>query len=158
MTANGVTLGDGRAAVGAVRPAGGQLRRLGLAGVAKPVARSRSFTARALADWFGPLEPVEPFGPEASAPTGQEVVLLVAELVANALMHAGGALELALHARPGTLRIEVSDGSPVLPALRLPHLPGTPGGHGLVIVERASCRWGAETHELGKTVWAEVRL
>lgn len=149
MTANGATLGDGRATVDAARPPGGQLRRLGLTGVVKPVARARAFTAEALTDWFGPA---------AAEEAGQDTVLLVAELVANALMHAGGALELALRVRGSLLRIEVSDSSSALPVLRLPRQPGTPGGHGLFIVERTSHRWGAESHERGKTVWAEVRL
>ncbi|MFE9427412.1 ATP-binding protein [Kitasatospora sp. NPDC006697] len=149
MKANGATLDDNQAEADTVGVSGGQLRRLMLAGVPKPVSRAKAFTAQALADWSEPG-----YAGEAA----QDVLLLVAELVANAVMHAGGPLELALRASEGTLRVEVSDSSPVLPAAREPHLPGVPGGHGLFIVQRTARRWGAEPHGRGKTVWAETAV
>ncbi|MEU9073950.1 ATP-binding protein [Kitasatospora sp. NPDC048538] len=149
MTGSGGALEDGRTAAGPARPPVAQLRRLRLAGVPKPVARAREFTSRALADWAGP---------GSSAEAERDVVLLVAELVSNAVMHAGGALELALSARTGRLRIEVGDGSPALPALCTPRPPASPGGHGLLIVERLACRWGVEPRGPGKTVWAETGI
>lgn len=128
-------------------PAGGQRRRLALAGVFRPVARARNFTATALADWSWP-------DPERAG----DIVLLVAELVSNAVLHAGGAVELALHITPARLRIEVSDRSPALPQPRRPRHPDLPGGHGLSIVQRTCDRWGAVPHRDGKTVWAEFAL
>ncbi|MFD8694844.1 ATP-binding protein [Kitasatospora purpeofusca] len=129
--------------VRSVLPAGGhQRRRTPLAGQHKPVARAREFTLAALTDW--------------AWPEAGDVVLLVAELTANAVLHTDGPLELVLDLSPARLRIEVSDTSPVLPAPRRPHLPGLPGGHGLYIVQQASDRWGAVPHERGKTVWAEI--
>ncbi|MGW2545289.1 ATP-binding protein, partial [Kitasatospora sp. NPDC001574] len=118
---------------GSGRPASGQRRRLRLAGLPKPVARSRAFTGEALADWSW-LRPEDGVDPDVV----DDVVLLVAELVANAMMHGGGPLELVLDATEARLRIEVSDGSSTLPELRLPHRPGVPGGHGLFIVQRAA--------------------
>ncbi|MFE9426374.1 ATP-binding protein [Kitasatospora sp. NPDC006697] len=126
-------------------PPGGQRRRLPLAGLPKPVARARAFTSKALVDWSWPVpEQVD------------DIVLLVAELVANAMLHAGGPLELLLDCSTTRLRVEVSDASPALPELRLPHRPGLPGGHGLFIVQHTADRWGAEPRPDGKTIWAEV--
>jgi anti-sigma regulatory factor (Ser/Thr protein kinase) len=126
-------------------PPGGQRRGLRLAGLPKPVTRAREFTGAALAAWAWPVPGQE-----------RDIVLLVAELVANAMLHAGGPLELVLHADQDRLRVEVSDASTVMPEPRLPHRPGLPGGHGLFIVQRTADRWGAEPHEGGKRIWAEI--
>ncbi|MFE0461587.1 ATP-binding protein [Kitasatospora sp. NPDC058965] len=145
MTTSRETLDRAPAGPSPTLPPGGQRRRLTLAGLPRPVARARAFTGAALADWSWP-----------SPEQGRDLVLLVAELVANALLHAGGPLELVLDARRSRLRIEVSDASPQLPEPCLPHRPGLPGGHGLHIVRRTADRWGAQPHGAGKTVWAEV--
>ncbi|MFF0413273.1 ATP-binding protein [Kitasatospora sp. NPDC004745] len=126
-------------------PAGGQRRRLPLVGLPRPVSRARAFTVDALADWSWP-----------DPGRAGDVVLLVAELVANAALHAGGALELVLHTSATRLRVEVSDRSRVVPVPREPHRPASPGGHGLIVVRRAADRWGTALHHHGKTVWAEV--
>ncbi|MGV9269720.1 ATP-binding protein [Kitasatospora sp. NPDC003701] len=149
MTRGRGTLDDNRS--GATLPEAGQRRRLRLAGLPKPVARSRAFTQQALVDWAW-LTPESGADPDVA----DDVVLLVAELVANAMMHGGGPLELVLDASADRLRVEVSDGESVLPEPRLPHLPGLPGGHGLFIIQRAADRWGAERHEQGKAVWVEI--
>ncbi|ARF82292.1 ATP-binding protein [Kitasatospora aureofaciens] len=147
MTTSRATLDGDRPGIGPTLPPGGQRRRLHLAGLPKPVARARAYTAQAVADW--------------SWPTGDsggedDIVLLVAELVANAMLHAGGPVDLVLDASETRLRIEVSDRSTVLPEPRRPHRPGLPGGHGLFIVQKAADRWGALPHADGKTVWAEI--
>ncbi|MFE2111074.1 ATP-binding protein [Kitasatospora sp. NPDC059463] len=134
-----------------VTPPGGQRRRLTLAGLPKPVAHARTFTVRALADWFPPAAVP---GPRDEA--AEDVVLLAAELVANAMLHGDGPLEMVLEITGARLRVEVSDRSPVMPTPRRPHDPSMPGGHGLFIVERTADRWGAEPHSQGKTIWAEV--
>ncbi|MEU1422288.1 ATP-binding protein [Kitasatospora sp. NPDC005751] len=149
MTRGRGTLDDNRS--GAALPEAGQRRRLRLAGLPKPVARSRAFTQQALADWAW-LAPESGADPDVA----DDVVLLVAELVANAMMHGGGPLELVLDASAARLRVEVSDGESALPEPRLPHRPGLPGGHGLFIIQRAADRWGAERHDQGKAVWVEI--
>ncbi|MFJ2775371.1 ATP-binding protein [Kitasatospora sp. NPDC087315] len=149
MTRGRGTLDDSRSGVGP--PAAGQRRRLLLAGLPKPVARARAFTRQALADWSW-LTPEDGADPDVV----DDVMLLVAELVANAMMHGGGPLELLLDATGERLRIEVSDGEAALPEPQLPHRPGLPGGHGLLIVQRTADRWGADRHARGKAVWAEV--
>ncbi|GAA3387355.1 ATP-binding protein [Streptomyces roseoviridis] len=138
---------------GRERPAfpDGARRRLRLAGLPSPAGRARAFTVEALADWFGSGTAVD-----ADAAAAGDVVLVVAELVANSEAHGGGALELVLDADDTRLRIEVSDNGALLPAPRPSHHPAQPGGHGLFIVERVTDRWGVEQHAWGKSVWAEV--
>ncbi|MFE9423689.1 ATP-binding protein [Kitasatospora sp. NPDC006697] len=141
-----------RAAVGSGGlPPTGQRRRLPLAGLPKPVARARALTSQALADWYGLAD-----GPQGEPGIAGDVVLLVAELVSNALLHGGGPVELVLDATADRLRIEVSDRTSTLPTPHRPHHPALPGGHGLYIVERAADRWGAQPQPTGKTIWAEV--
>ncbi|MEU4116167.1 ATP-binding protein [Kitasatospora sp. NPDC028055] len=147
MTTSRATLDGDRPGTGPTLPPGGQRRRLHLAGQPKPVARARAYTAQAVADWSWPTGPG---GAE------DDIVLLVAELVANAMLHAGGPVDLVLDASAARLRIEVSDRSTDLPEPRRPHRPGLPGGHGLFIVQKAATRWGAVPHDDGKTVWAEI--
>ncbi|MFJ9523150.1 ATP-binding protein [Kitasatospora sp. NPDC101801] len=123
-------------------PPGGQRRCLVLDGQRKPVTRARQFSAGALADW--------------SWPGADDVVLLVVELVANAMLHADGPQDLVLHATDTRLRVEVTDASRTAPAPREPRQPATPGGHGLHIVSTISDGWGTSPHPSGKTVWAEI--
>lgn len=129
-------------------------RRLDLTGEPGAVGVGRDFTRRALDDWH--------WIPEAADPRRQtlaaDILLIVSELLANASMHAGGALELVLHAAlpGGALRIEVADADPTMPSPSSPHQPGVPGGHGLHIVEQLADRWGAVAYGSGKKVWAEI--
>ncbi|MFI8459952.1 ATP-binding protein [Kitasatospora sp. NPDC085464] len=145
MTMSRGTLDGDPHRTGPALPPGGQRRRLTLAGLPKPVAHARTFTLSALGDWYA--------GPDGDV--AADVALLVAELVANAMLHGDGPLELVLDAAADRLRVEVSDRSPAMPAPRLPHQPALPGGHGLVIVQRIADRWGAEPHSQGKAIWAE---
>ena len=64
-------------------------------------------------------------GPEAAA----TVVLVVSELVTNALRHGGGTCTLELTARPDGIEVTVHDSSPQVPRMRPPDLNGgTRGG------------------------------
>ena len=132
-------------------PAGGQRRSLLLGGIPGAVARGRFFVREALQDW-GWLPGA---GAEQRA-VGEDVLLLVSELVGNACLHAGGATELVLHCTRERLRIEVGDASTVPPALRPRRTAGQPGGHGLRIVARLAGYWGFQPRPVGKTVWAEI--
>ncbi|WP_371496971.1 ATP-binding protein [Kitasatospora sp. NBC_00374] len=128
-------------------PAAGQRRTVRLAGLPRQVVLGREFARTALADWAWP-------GEEAV----EDLLLVVSELVANARLHAGGALQLSLRLTQDRLRIEVTDAARTPPVLSLPHRPGLPGGHGLHIIQRLADDWGVAVHDTGKTVWAEVRV
>ncbi|MGW1137414.1 ATP-binding protein [Streptomyces zhihengii] len=134
----------------------GQTRRLALFGTRGVVGRCRDFTHEALRDWGWPRAD----GPEPwQDPPGElveDVLLLVSEIVTNACLHAGGPRELALHQDARLLRIEVADADPAPPHRRAPGDLAQPGGHGLIILERLSDRWGSEPRGTGKVVWAEV--
>ena len=87
--------------------------------------------------------------------TSGDVMLLVSELVTNAVRHArGDQFEVRLEVRPDALRLEVHDeGSGFHPKIQ-PSDDGT-GGYGLYIVERLADRWGVE-RDAGGVIWLEV--
>jgi anti-sigma regulatory factor (Ser/Thr protein kinase) len=88
---------------------------------------------------------------------GEDAVLLVSELVTNAVKYGGdGPIELAIDASGGKLRFAVRDkgGPGPLPEMREPGANG--GGHGLRLVDTIADRWGVEH---GSTiVWFEFDL
>ncbi|MFC9324340.1 ATP-binding protein [Kitasatospora sp. NPDC057015] len=131
-------------------PLTGQRRRLALSGLKGQVARGRDFTRQALTDWEWAAG-LDPYGQS----TADDVLLAVSELLANACLHAGGPQELVLAASADGLRVEVLDGDPAVPVPRAPYQPGSPGGHGLHIIERVADRWGVTPLPGGKSVWLE---
>jgi anti-sigma regulatory factor (Ser/Thr protein kinase) len=85
-----------------------------------------------------------------------EAELLVSELVTNAVVHTGEAVELRLHRREGGVRVEVIDGSSERhPELQEVDLDDT-SGRGLFLVDVLSSAWGIEPHGVGKAVWFEL--
>jgi anti-sigma regulatory factor (Ser/Thr protein kinase) len=83
-----------------------------------------------------------------------DAVLVFSELVTNAVLHAGGALTVTIVHGDQTLRFEVQDAGPAVPAPRSP--AGHLGGFGLNIVSTLSRRWGWDRTPDGKVVWADV--
>ncbi|MFE4258350.1 ATP-binding protein [Streptomyces sp. NPDC056883] len=133
-----------------------QTRRLVLHGSTNAVSRCREFTRAALTEWrwLPEAESRREYGLRDE--TADDALLLVSEVVANACMHAGGPSSLLLRRTAEGLRIEVTDASPVAPAVRQPSDPARPGGHGLVIVDRLARKWGSEPVGGGKCVWVEL--
>jgi serine/threonine-protein kinase RsbW len=91
-----------------------------------------------------------------------DVLLLVTELVTNAVRHAGvgpaGSLEVELWLWPQRVRVEVVDpGSDLVPARPRSKRDGT-GGWGLVLVDRIAARWGVGERESDSSVWFEVEF
>ena len=84
-------------------------------------------------------------------------VLLVSELVTNALRHASdtGAIGLELTSAGTWLRVEVQDGDP---HWRLPVSAAEcdESGFGFVLVDSLAGRWGVRRVSAGKAVWAEL--
>lgn len=87
-----------------------------------------------------------------------DAALVATELVANAVLHAGGPITLRTAVEPGpapALRMEVSDGSPVAPVIR-EYGTVASTGRGLALVARIARRWGVDRVPGGKTVWVEL--
>jgi PAS domain S-box-containing protein len=78
--------------------------------------------------------------------------VLISEIVSNALVHAGTEIEVAYAFVGGGLRIEVTDGSPHVPAPRA-YGPSAGTGRGLILLEEMADAWGVEPGDPGKTVW-----
>jgi PAS domain S-box-containing protein len=79
----------------------------------------------------------------------------VSEVVTNALVHAGTAVELSATIDTGFVRVEVVDGSTHLPRVHdFDTVAGT--GRGLKVLEQSVARWGAEPRGDGKVVWFEL--
>jgi CheY-like chemotaxis protein len=104
---------------------------------------ARAFASAALEDWD--VDDI-----------ADDVLLVVTELVNNAVTHARTPCELRLSISPVTLRIEVLDGGPGTPD-PLPPSPTRNHGRGLHLVDALTAAWGFEPIETGgKMVWAEL--
>ncbi|HEY8480729.1 MAG TPA: SpoIIE family protein phosphatase [Spirillospora sp.] len=84
-------------------------------------------------------------------------MLLVSELVTNAIRHAGGRITLRL-VREGGLVCEVFDTSDGHPRIRHHDGEMTESGRGLHVVGRLARRWGVRRTSTGKVVWCEQEL
>lgn len=84
------------------------------------------------------------------------VVLLVSELVTNALLHAGTDFDVTLAYEHGVLRVSVHDQASALPLPRVHSHDALSTGRGLMLVEALARRWGVEQDDSGKTVWFEL--
>ncbi|WP_062212816.1 ATP-binding protein [Streptomyces sp. NBRC 109706] len=88
----------------------------------------------------------------------ENAVLLVSELVGNAVQHAG-APEFGLRFRRGRgrVRVEVSDPSRALPVLLPVREMAVISGRGLFLVDTLADRWGVDLLPQGKCTWFEMR-
>jgi hypothetical protein len=86
-----------------------------------------------------------------------DAVLIVAELAANAVMHAASDFTVGVAWREGIVRIVVGDTSPSLPTVRRSE-PATVGGRGMRVVEKLSVAWGADLVADGKLVWVDLAV
>jgi hypothetical protein len=82
-------------------------------------------------------------------------LMVVTELVTNAILHARSDCTVSLRRRPDGVRIVVGDANTETPVRRWPS-PSVPGGRGLQLIESISHRWGHRTTDGGKLVWADV--
>ncbi|CAL9307290.1 hypothetical protein SUDANB25_04216 [Streptomyces sp. SudanB25_2051] len=89
----------------------------------------------------------------------EDVILLVSELVGNAVRHTGArAFGLRMtRRRGGRIRVDVRDPSRGLPCL-MPVRPLDVSGRGLFLVEKLSDRWGVDLLPRGKNTWFEIRV
>lgn len=106
----------------------------------------------------------------ADEPLAETLILLISELVTNAVVHTGCPAVLRMRlsdvpdvpeqsagagAGPGTVRVEVADASARPPKQR--HADGdATNGRGLELVDGLADRWGWQTEGAGKSIWCEV--
>ncbi|WP_460061472.1 SpoIIE family protein phosphatase [Streptomyces sp. YKOK-I1] len=107
------------------------------------VMHARRFTARTLRRWK-------------VAEAGDAVLLVVSELVTNALVHTTGPVRLDLVLRGDRVRVGVSDASPRAPAKPVIVDWESTGGRGLMLVEAMSESSGSVPVAGGKQVWSEI--
>jgi anti-sigma regulatory factor (Ser/Thr protein kinase) len=112
------------------------------------VAQARCLVGTLLAGWGLSGEPAD------------DVILILSELVTNAIAHSGGSRIICrVHLRGDRVRTEVEDerrGTDV-PAMREPDTYDQ-GGRGLLLVSRLSIDWGVDEAAggTGRVVWAEL--
>lgn len=109
-------------------------------------ALARQFTRSTLAAWHGERD-------DRVEDRVEDVVLVVSELVTNALLHGHGTPVVRLLAGGDHVRVEVCDDSPLLP---VSHRVTPTSGLGLRVVEQLSSAWGASRRDRGKVVWCEL--
>jgi anti-sigma regulatory factor (Ser/Thr protein kinase) len=97
---------------------------------------------------------------ELPAAVRADVLLLVTELVTNAVRHAGAGSErrvqIELLHRPGWVTVAVADdgrGDSLRPT---PATGSESGGWGLFLVDQIADRWGVESATPGSRVWFEI--
>jgi anti-sigma regulatory factor (Ser/Thr protein kinase) len=120
---------------------------LQLPGHTRAVGQARQFAAEVLGDGFSGLD---------------DVLILVSELVSNAVMHTasgdGGSVALTVSVNRDLVRVEVGDqGGASAPRLADDDGPADvlTGGRGLRIVDTLATKWGFEGDESGRVVWFE---
>ncbi len=89
-----------------------------------------------------------------------DALLLISELVTNAVRHSVPPILLAIECADTSLHVRARDGSPVLPARREVGIESE-GGRGMTLVELLTSTWGvapvADDYGVGKEVWFELR-
>jgi anti-sigma regulatory factor (Ser/Thr protein kinase) len=120
-----------------------------LSSASTAAATARTLTQQALRRWRVP-----------AGMDGDDIVLMVDELVTNAVLHGYGpvGLRLSIVAGPGAaigralVRGEVTDASPLVPQ---PCVPGddAEGGRGLLLVTALAGEFGVMPGGYGKIVW-----
>ncbi|MEU6589848.1 SpoIIE family protein phosphatase [Streptomyces sp. NPDC046881] len=112
--------------------------------VPEAVRHARRFTRRTLRAWG------------VSPDTLDTALLVVSELVTNALVHTGGQVRLDLSLVNHRLRLAVADTSPRSPVKPTSIGWEATGGRGILLVEAVSDAWGTVPVSGGKQVWADL--
>jgi anti-sigma regulatory factor (Ser/Thr protein kinase) len=90
--------------------------------------------------------------------SADDAVLMISELVTNAVRHAHSRLRVMASIADQTLRVEVSDDDPTLPMVPSDPEHHDTSGRGLLIVDGLADHWGITPNTGGKVVWFELHL
>jgi DNA-binding NarL/FixJ family response regulator len=110
---------------------------------ARSASDARRFSRETLARWGSPESAAE------------AVVLLVSELVTNAIIHAKTTVDVVLHLLPDHLRVEVVDRAPEY-IRRRDAADEDQSGRGMALIDTLTTGWGIDERPDGKAVWFEV--
>jgi anti-sigma regulatory factor (Ser/Thr protein kinase) len=121
----------------------GHRHHIDLEGTLRSPARARRAAAEVVAQLH--LEPV-----------GDDLALVVSELVTNAVRHAGPPMWMQIQADDERVTVAVADSSLRQPAARQA-VDGAEGGRGLPMINLLAAETGVREHPPGKTVWAALR-
>ncbi|MER7482719.1 SpoIIE family protein phosphatase [Streptomyces sp. NPDC126510] len=113
--------------------------------VPQAVGHARRFARRTLRSWGVTAE-------------YDAVLLVVSELVTNALVHTDGKVRMDLTVIGSRLRVAVADASPRSPVRPTSIGWEATGGRGILLVEALAATWGTLPVSGGKQVWAELPL
>jgi anti-sigma regulatory factor (Ser/Thr protein kinase) len=124
--------------------AGGWQRTEVFVPVPEAVGAVRRFVTKALHEW----------GDDLIVP---DAALATSEMATNAVTHARSPFRVFLHHSPEVVIVAIKDVSVGSPRA---HAAGSQeaSGRGLMIVEAIADRWGCDTLENGKVVWAEFAV
>lgn len=114
--------------------------------VPQAVGHARRFTRRTLRAWGVPPQDMD------------AVLLVVSELVTNALVHTDGRVRLDLTLVNHRLRVAVADSSPRTPVKPTSISWEATGGRGILLVEAIAAVSGTVPVSGGKQVWSEIVL
>ncbi|CAM5593683.1 PAC domain-containing protein OS=Streptomyces aurantiogriseus OX=66870 GN=GCM10010251_55200 PE=4 SV=1 [Streptomyces aurantiogriseus] len=114
--------------------------------VPEAARHARRFSRRTLRAWGVPADAMD------------AALLVITELVTNALVHTDGRVRLDLTLVNHRLRIAVTDASPRSPVKPTSLSWEATGGRGILLVEAVSDAWGTVPVSGGKQVWSELPL
>ncbi|WP_344319526.1 ATP-binding protein, partial [Streptomyces yatensis] len=173
-TSSSATSGGSVEGGGVVLPVGGGVgpvrtsasARVSLPGTPLAASAARRFVRAALADWAA-LE--VPAADRVTDRVADEAILLVSELVTNAVVHAGTAVEVSCaldvsdrEGEPPSLVVEVTDHHPTRVVRGDPpdpdERPECAGGHGLRLVAEIAESWGTTYRRATKSVWFQMAV
>lgn len=113
--------------------------------VPQAVGHARRFARRTLRSWGVTVD-------------YDAALLVVSELVTNALVHTDGKVRMDLTLVNNRLRIAIADASPRSPVRPASIGWEATGGRGILLVEALAATWGTLPVSGGKQVWAELVL